>query len=77
MTFETIRVIISVLIIANECDLYDYKVIIYSLEPLRIAEPIAYKDIPDCFNCKVHAFDFDLDKKIIFIRSEVVNNDKI
>lgn len=76
MTFETIRLIVSVLIIANECDLYDYKVIIYSTGPLRISKPMLYKDIPDCFNCKVHAFDFDLDKKIIFIRSEVVEHGK-
>lgn len=77
MTFETIRLILIMMEIGVESNFDDYKVVIYSLEPLHISKTMVYGDIPDCFNCKVHAFDIDLDKKIIFIRSEVVKHDKI
>ena len=71
MTFETIRLILIFVGVATESDIDDYNVIIYSLEPLQMSKTMVYKDIPDYFNCKVHAFDIDLDKKIVFIRSEV------
>lgn len=77
MTFETIRLIVSVLIIANERDLYDYQVVIYSQNPQSKVKTILYKNIPDCFNCIVHGFEIDLDNKIILIRSEVVKDGKI
>ena len=77
MTFEIIRLILIMMEIGVESNFDDYKVVIYSLEPLHISKTMVYGDIPDCFNCKVHAFDIDLDKKIIFIRSEVVQHDKI
>lgn len=77
MTFEIIRLILIMMEIGVESNFDDYKVVIYSLEPLHISKTMVYGDIPDCFNCKVHAFDIDLDKKIIFIRSEVVKHDKI
>lgn len=74
MTFEIIRLILIMMEIGIESDFNDYKVIIYSLEPLCM-KTMVYGDIPDCFNCVVHAFDIDLDKKLIFIRSEVINNE--
>ena len=77
MTFETIRLLLILIGVATESDIDDYKVLIYSLEPLRISKTMVYKNMPDYFNCKVHAFDIDLDKKIIFIKSEVVKHDKI
>ena len=77
MTFEIIRLILIMMEIDVESNFDDYKVVIYSLEPLHISKTMVYGDIPDWFNCKVHAFDIDLDKKIIFIRSEVVKHDKI
>lgn len=77
MTFETIRLLLILIGVAIESDIDDYKVLIYSIDPLHICKTMVYGDIPDCFNCKVHAFDIDLDKKIIFIRSEVVNHGKI
>lgn len=77
MTFETIRLILIFVEMATESDMDDYKVLIYSLEPLHISKTMVYKNIPDCFNCKVHAFDIDLDKKIIFIKSEVAQHGKI
>lgn len=77
MTFETIRLILIFVEMAMETDIDDYKVLIYSLEPLHISKTMVYKDIPECFNCKVHAFDIDVDKKIIFIKSEVVKHGKI
>jgi len=77
MDFDTVRILLLSLEVNIESDLDDYKVVIYSLDTLRISKPMAYKDIPDCFNCKVHAFDIDLDKQIIFIRSEVVKHGKI
>lgn len=77
MTFETIRLILIFLEMTTESDIDDYKVLIYSLDPLDISKTMIYKNIPDCFNCKVHAFDIDLDKKILFIRSEVENHGKL
>lgn len=77
MTFETIRLMLLVMEIGVESDLDDYKVLIYSVEPLHISKIMVYGEIPDCFNCNVHAFDIDLDKKIIFIRSEVAHDGKI
>ena len=76
MTFDTVRLLLILIGVATDCDIDDYTVYIYSLEPLR-SKTMVYKDIPDCFNCKVYAFDIDLDKKIIFIRSEVVKHGKI
>lgn len=73
MTFETIRLILIMMEIGVEVGFDDYKVVIYSLEPLHMSKTMVYGDIPDCFNCKVHAFDIDFDKKIIFIKSEVIN----
>lgn len=73
MTFETIKLILIMIEMATECDIDDYKVVIYSLEPLHMSKTMVYGNIPDCFNCKVHAFDIDIDKKIVFIRSEVAN----
>ena len=73
MTFETIKLILIMIEMVTESDIDDYKVIIYSLEPLHISKTMVYGNIPDCFNCKVHAFDIDIDKKIVFIRSEVAN----
>ena len=75
MTFEIIRLILIMMEIGLESNFDDYKVVIYSLEPLHISKTMVYGEIPDCFNCKVHAFDIDLDKKIIFIRSEVVKHE--
>ena len=77
MTFETIRILLRLIGVITESDIDDYKVIIYSTDPLRMDKTMVYGDIPDCFNCKIHAFDIDLDKKILFIRSEVVNHGKI
>lgn len=74
MHFNDFRLIIEYAGILLRRDLSDCKIIIYSVNPLHINTMI-YGEIPDCFNCKVHAFDIDLDKKIIFIRSEVVNNE--
>ena len=75
MTFETIKLILIMIEMATESNIDDYKVIIYSLEPLHISKTMVYGNIPDCFNCKVHAFDIDIDKKIVFIRSEVINHE--
>ena len=75
MTFEIIRLILIMMEIGLESNFDDNKVVIYSLEPLHISKTMVYGEIPDCFNCKVHAFDIDLDKKIIFIRSEVVKHE--
>jgi hypothetical protein len=75
MTFETIRLLLILIGVATESDIDDYKVFIYSLDPLDISKTMIYKDIPDCFNCKVHAFDIDLDKKIMFIKSEVIKHE--
>ena len=75
MTFEIIRLILIMMEIGVESNFDDYKVVIYSLEPLHFSKTMVYGDISDCFNCKVHAFDIDLDKKIIYIRSEVINNE--
>ena len=75
MTFEIIRLILIMMEIGLESNFDDYKVVFYSLEPLHISKSMVYGEIPDCFNCKVHAFDIDLDKKIIFIRSEVVKHE--
>lgn len=71
MTFETIRLILIMMEIGVESNFDDYKVVIYSLEPLYMSKTMVYGNIPDCFNCKVHAFDIDLDKKMIFIRSDI------
>ena len=73
MTFETIKLILIMIEMVTESDIDDYKVVIYSLDPLHISKTMVYGNIPDCFNCKVHAFDIDIDKKIVFIRSEVAN----
>lgn len=73
MTFETIKLILIMIEMVTESDIDDYKVVIYSLEPLHMSKTMVYGNIPDCFNCKVHAFDIDIDKKIVFIRSEVAN----
>lgn len=75
MTFETIRLLLILIGVETDSNIYDYKVLIYTLEPLHISKTMVYKDIPDRFNCKVHAFDIDVDKKIIFIRSEVVKDE--
>ena len=75
MTFEIIRLILIMMEIGEESGFDDYKVVIYSLDPLHISKTMIYGEISDCFNCKVHAFDIDLDRKIIFIRSEVVNDE--
>lgn len=75
MTFEIIRLILIMMEIGLESNFDDYKVVIYSLEPLHISKTMVYGEIPDCFNCKVHAFDIDLDRKFIYIRSEVVNDE--
>lgn len=75
MSFNDVRCIIEYVEALSRSDLIDYIVVIYSIEPLYISKTMVYGDIPDCFNCKVHAFDIDLDKKIIYIRSEVVNNE--
>ena len=77
MTFETIRLLLILISVATESDIDDYKVIIYSLEPLHVSKTMVYKNIPDCFNCIVHGFEIDLDNKIILIRSEVVKHGKI
>lgn len=76
MTFEIIRLILIMMEIGVESTFDDYKVVIYSLEPLHISETMVYGNIPECFNCKVHAFDIDLDKKIIFIRSELQDTER-
>ena len=73
MTFETIKLILIMIEMVTESDIDDYKVVIYSLEPLHMSKTMVYGNIPDCFNCKVHAFDIDIDKKIVFIRIEVAN----
>lgn len=75
MTFETIRLILIFVEVATETDISDYKVLFYSIEPLFMGKAFIYKDIPDCFNCNVHGFDIDLDKKIIFIKSKGVKNE--
>lgn len=75
MTFDTIRLLLIMIEMATESDIDDYRVVIYSTDPLHISKTMIYGEISDCFNCKVHAFDFDLDRKIIFIRSEVVNDE--
>ncbi len=72
MDFDFIRVLNIFKEVRTGQGLTDYKVIIYSLEPLRMSKPMVYKDISDCFNCKVQAFDIDFDKKMIYIRSEVI-----
>lgn len=77
MTFETIRLILIMIEMATESDIDDYKVVIYSIEPLTMSKVMVYGEIPNCFNCKVQAFDIDIDKKIVFIRSEVVKDAKI
>ena len=77
MTFETIRLLLILTGVAADIEIDDFKVIIYSLEPLDISKTMVYGEIPDCFNCEVHAFDIDLDRKIIFIRSEVAKHGKI
>lgn len=71
MTFEFIRIVLILTEVATDDNIDDYKVVIYSTDPLTMSKAIKYGKIPDCFNCKVHAFDIDIDKKIIFIRSEV------
>lgn len=75
MSFNDFRLIIEYVGILLRSDLSDYKVIIYSGHPFAKNKTVLYKDIPDCINCKIHAFDIDLDNKIIFIKSEVVNNE--
>lgn len=75
MDFDTVRILLMSLEPNIESDINDYKVLIYSTDPLYMGKTMIYGNIPDCFNCKVHAFDIDLDKQIIFIRSEVVNNE--
>lgn len=77
MTFETIRLLLILIGVATESDIDDYKVRFYSLDPLDISKTMVYGEIPDCFNCIVHAFDIDLDRKIIIIKSEVVKHGKI
>ena len=74
MSFNDFRLIIEYVGILLRSDLSDCKVNIYSVNPLYINTMI-YREIPDCFNCKVHGFDIDFDKKIIFIKSEVVNHE--
>lgn len=76
MTFETIRLILIMMEIGTECDFDDYRCIFYSYKP-DVMKAITYRDIPDCFNCKVKAFEIDLDAKIMKIRSEVVKHGKI
>ena len=77
MTFQTIRLILIMIEMTIESDIDDYNIIFYSLEPWHISKTMVYKNIPDSFNCEVHEFDIDLDKKMIFIRSEVVKHGKI
>ena len=80
MTFDTIRLILILIKINTEINIYDFKVIIYPDRSQLIlkdidsymATEILYKDIPDCFNCRVLLFDIDLDQKIILIKSEVL-----
>lgn len=74
MTFEILRILLILIEIATESDLDDYKVVIYSTVPRIRSKVMVYGDIPDCFNCKIHAFDIDIDKKIVYIKSEVVND---
>ena len=77
MTFETIRLILIFVEMATEIDISDYRCIFYSFNPDNIFKAVEYRDIPDCFNCKVKAFEIDLDAKIMYIKSEVVKHDKI
>ena len=71
MTFEMIRIILMVIEVDMESGIDDFKVIMFSSDPLYMSKAMLYKDIPECFNCKVHGFDIDLDNKIIFIKSEL------
>lgn len=76
MTFEIIRLILIMMEIGTESDFDDYRCIFYSFKP-DVMKAITYRDIPDCFNCKVKAFEIDLDAKIMYIKSEVVKHGKI
>lgn len=77
MTFETIRLILIMMEIGEESGFDDYRVIFYSFNPDHIFNALTYSEIPECFNCKVKAFEIDFDAKIMYIKSEVVKHDKI
>lgn len=55
MTFDTIRLLLIMIEMAIESDIDDYRVIFYSFKPDVLYKVITYRDIPDCFNCKVRA----------------------
>ena len=71
MTFETIRLILIFVVSATERDISDYRCIFYTMNPDIIFKKVLYREIPDCFNCKVKAFEIDLDTEIMYIKSEV------
>ena len=77
MTFEIIRLGLIMMEIGIESDFDDYRCIFYSFKPDVFYKTITYRDIPSCFNCKVKAFEIDLDAKLMYIKSEVVKHDKL
>lgn len=69
MTFDTVRAMLEVINISTNIDIYKYRIVIFTtVNPLEMASIIYYRDVPQCFNCKVYGFNIDLVHKAIFVK---------
>ena len=75
MTFHVIRLIAIFVELALESDISDFVIIIYDADGIEDIKMMKWKEIPDCFNCKVNSFNFDFESKRIYIKSEVVDDE--